>query len=287
MRPSPVEEVTLRARPRPDAATRVVDRVKLHRRAMPLDGRTYTVITPRPGTDIRFSTNYFHGTWHLLSDWHGARMLGRLLWGMAFQRKPGTLLLIDRPFLDPNPFDAEPADPIALVPALLTPLRAGAARELRRRLPLSGPSDGTVSWRTHGLTDAIAAEHAWRSRLPGGWRPPWIRPTGFQMRIDRIGGLLVWAATPSVFKDYAMYVYQLGRYAHRGMAYAEVDWPHGEVQVFADYRRRVNAARTARREILAEHNTAGNRADLIPLIWQRGTLVRQRRLPAINDPAEQ
>src|SRR5215831_7359241 len=142
MRPSPVEEVTLRARPRPDAATRVVDRVKLHRRAMPLDGRLYTVITPRPGTDVRFSTNYFHGTWHILSDWHGARMLGRLLWGMAFQRKPGTLLLIDRPFLDPNPFDAEPADPIALVPAPLTPLTTKAARHLRRRLPLRGRSDG-------------------------------------------------------------------------------------------------------------------------------------------------
>jgi hypothetical protein len=63
------------------------------------------------------------------------------------------------------------------------------------------------------------------------------------------------------------------------MDYAEVDWPHGEVQVFADYRRRVNAAWVARREILAEHHAVGGRADLNPLIWHRGTLVRQRRLP--------
>ncbi|HEX6682146.1 MAG TPA: hypothetical protein VF062_05100 [Candidatus Limnocylindrales bacterium] len=36
-------------------------------------------------------------------------MLGRLLWGLAFQRREGALLVIDRPFLDPNPFDAAPA----------------------------------------------------------------------------------------------------------------------------------------------------------------------------------
>src|SRR5215467_6778077 len=106
---------------------RIVDRLKLHRRLMRLDGRDYTVITLRPGTDARFSTNYFHDTWHVLSDWHGARLLGRLLWGLAYQRVPGTLVLIDRPFLDPNPFDAEPADPIVLVPARLTTLAGPAA----------------------------------------------------------------------------------------------------------------------------------------------------------------
>jgi hypothetical protein len=88
-------------RPRPQAATRVVDRLKLHRRQLWLDGRPYTVISLRPGTDARFSTNVFHGTWHVLSDWRGARLLGRLLWGLAYQHTPGTLVLIDRPFLDP------------------------------------------------------------------------------------------------------------------------------------------------------------------------------------------
>jgi len=45
---------------------------------MHLDGRRYTVVVPRLGMDCRFSTNYFHCTWHVLSDWHGARLLGRL-----------------------------------------------------------------------------------------------------------------------------------------------------------------------------------------------------------------
>ena len=47
---------------------------------------------------------------------------GRLLWGLAYTRRPGTLVVLDLPFLDPNPFDAEPADPVVLVPDDLTGL---------------------------------------------------------------------------------------------------------------------------------------------------------------------
>lgn len=43
------------------------------------------MVTLRPGTNALFSTNFYHGTWHILSDWHGARLLGRLLWGRAYQ----------------------------------------------------------------------------------------------------------------------------------------------------------------------------------------------------------
>jgi hypothetical protein len=307
------QEVRMRGRPRPRAATRIVDRLKLHRRQLRLDGRQYTVVTLRPGTDARFSTNHFHDTWHVLSDWHGARLLGRLLWGLAYQRVPGTLVLIDRPFLDPNPFDAEPADPIALVPALLTPLTSKAARELRRRLPLDGPAgrpggearggtcggpgDGTVRWHTHGLDAAVAQRRARRDLPPGAWRPPWIPPRGFQERVDRIGGLVTFAATPAVLKDNAVSVVTLGDYAWQGMDYAEIDWPNGEVQVFRDYRRRVTAARVARREVIAEvraevraeaaaegvAEAVGHRSHrplapgtLNPLIWQRGAEVRRR-----------
>ncbi|WP_211591998.1 hypothetical protein [Microbispora sp. H10836] len=65
---------------------------------------------------------------------HGARLLGRLLWGLSFQRLPGTVVVIDRPHLDPNPFDAEQADPIVLAPTHLTTLKRQGARELLRRL---------------------------------------------------------------------------------------------------------------------------------------------------------
>jgi hypothetical protein len=126
------------------------DRLKLHRRVVRLDGRNYTVLALRHGSTCRFSTNYYHETWHILSDRDGAKLLARLLWGLAYQRVPGTLVLIDRPNLDPNPFDAEPADPIALVPADLTRLTPQAARALRARLPLTTPPDGTVRWQTPG-----------------------------------------------------------------------------------------------------------------------------------------
>jgi hypothetical protein len=59
--------------------TEITDRLKLHRHELRLDGRDYTVITLRRGMDCRFSTNNFHQTWHILSDWRGARLLGRLL----------------------------------------------------------------------------------------------------------------------------------------------------------------------------------------------------------------
>jgi hypothetical protein len=235
--------------------------VKLHRRVVRLDGRPYTVVTLRPGTDVRFSTNHFHDTWHLLSDWRGARLLGRLLWGLAYQRVPGTLVLIDGPFLNPNPFDAEPADPIALVPAHLTALTTAAARALRRRW--YGPPDGTVRWHTHGLdAAAVAARPAPRGRLE---------------RVDRIGGLVVFTAIPRAMADFAMLVYRLGACSSFGMDYVETAGWTGEVQVFADYRHRVSAARVARREVLAEVGGGLPPAQLRPLVWQRGTEVRRRR----------
>ncbi|WP_432971607.1 hypothetical protein [Dactylosporangium sp. CA-233914] len=271
----------MRGRPRPHAVTQVVDRMKLHRRRLRLDGREYTVVTLRPGTEVRFSTNFYHGTWHVLSDWRGARLLGRLLWGLAYQRVPGTLVLIDRPHLDPNPFDAEPADPIALVPALLTPMTGKAARELRQRLPLRGAPDGTVRWHTHGLDAAVAARREARKRIPGSWRAPWIPPRGFQQRADRIGGLVTLTATPAILKENAAVVHELGEHAFAGMDYAEIDWPNGEIQVFRDYRRRVSAAGTARREVLAERPGPLSPAGLNPLIWDRGTDVRDRRRPRV------
>src|SRR5262245_3900913 len=266
----------MRGKPRPYAATRVVDRLKLHRRELRLHGRLYTVVTLRPGTDARFSTNFYHGTWHILSDWHGARLLGRLLWGLAYQRAPNTLILIDRPFLDPNPFDAEPADPIALIPARITPWTAKAARELRRRLPFTRTGEGTVRWHTHGLDAAVRAGRYDHPRPACAWTPPEIHPRGFTERMDRIGGLITLAATPAALKEHATRVYTLGDPSYHGMAYTEIDWPNGEVQIFRDYRHRVSATQVARREILAELPSTTARDNLNPLIWRRSASARWR-----------
>jgi hypothetical protein len=245
--------------------------MKLHRHALSCDGRNYTVITLRPGAYAKFSDNYYHGTWHILSDWHGSRVLGRLLWGLAYQRVPGTLVLIDRPHLDPNPFSAEPADPIALVPSRLTSLSERVARDLRARLPLTRPT-GTVRWQTHGLDRAIAA---------GG--PRRIRSRRGDSGITRSGGLVTFAATPDLLREWAVDAYQLGEYCSpAGMDYVylgdDFGWADGELQVFRDYRRRVSAAAEARREVLASIPRQLPPSTTEPLIWERAAAIRRRGL---------
>jgi hypothetical protein len=268
-------EVSLSGVARPHAGERFGDRIRLHRHVLRLDGRSYTVITPRPATDVRFSTNRFHDTWHVLSDLRGARLLGRLLWGLAYQRAQRTLVFIGPPFLDPNPFDAEPADPIALVPAWLTSLSPLAARQLRRR-PLGMPA-GTVRWQTPGLDAALATDRYLRS-LPLAQRPmPWYCLGDYRHQIGRIGGVLVLAATAAELRSWAVWVSQLGTWLRAGMEYTELGYPDGEVQVFANYRQRVSAARAARREVLADPATPAEPAEQRPLIWERGATILARR----------
>ncbi|MEX5635559.1 hypothetical protein [Parafrankia sp. FMc2] len=253
--------------------------MKLHRRRLRLDGRAYTAITLRPGSYARFSTNHYHQTWHVLSDWHGARLLSRLLWGLAYQRMPGTFVLIDRPFLTPNPFDAATSDPIVLLPSVLTTLPATAARALRSALPLSGPSDATVRWHTPGLDAAVAADSAWQATPPGSRRwPAWQPDPHPRPWVDRIGGLIVIAAPPATLRGHALNIHRLGEYANRGMDYTALTWPLGEVQIFADYRHRVRAAVAARGEVLAEHSEPTPPDELNPKIWERGSAIRDRQL---------
>jgi hypothetical protein len=264
----------LHGRQRPSATRSTADGLKLHRRVVRCDGRTLTVITLRPGTESRFSTNYFHETWHILSDFHGSRLLGRLLWGLAFQRNPGTVVLIDRPYLDPTPFEAEPASPILLVPEWLTPLRAPTVRALRRMLPLTAPSTGTVRWHTPGLEPAVEAAR----EAPFAQHRPWVPDRGQHSSIGPMSGMLVWSGGPAALRRYATEVYRLGEHAWDNMDYVDVGRYDGEVQVFGDYRRRVAAARVGRREVTDSLPEPPPPESLNPMIWTRGAQVRRRAL---------
>lgn len=271
-------------RPRPGAASSIGDRMKVHRRTLRAGGRDYTVISPRAGADVRFSTNFFHGTWHILSDWRGARMLGRLLWGLAFTKVPGTVVMIDRPLLDPNPFDGEAAAPVILVPALLTPLTHKTACQLRHALPHAQPA-GTVRWDSHGLDAEVAAQR--QRPIPGAYRPPYIRPPGPE-RMAYLGGFVSFSASPELLRANASYIYRLCENATHESAYTEVDWPNGEVQIFRDYRRRVSATLAACREIHAEPDAPRDADQLHPLIWSRAEQARHggrfRPFPAPVEP---
>ena len=45
----------------------------------------------------------------ILSDQRGAQLLARLLWGLSYQRRPGTLILVHGKHLLPTPFEADRA----------------------------------------------------------------------------------------------------------------------------------------------------------------------------------
>ncbi|MEV6559160.1 hypothetical protein AB0M22_25830 [Nocardia sp. NPDC051756] len=271
-------------RPRPGSAGD--EMLKLHRRTMVLDGRVYTVVTLRPGSDFRFSTNRFHDTWHVLSDWRGARVLARLLWGLAYQRRPGTIVVIDPAHLDSNPFDGAPSDPIVLVPSELTVFTREAAVALRRRLPLRDRSEGTVRWQTFGLNHAVDEVEAWRAKDIGERSTDYLpQPTGW-LRVDRIGGLITVFGAADQLRDLARSLATLGTYAYCGMDYHYLDYPetNGEVQIFRHYRSRVKTARRARTDLLGQAHRGPITEEAEQAIWSHAAAMRRNRLPRLPEP---
>src|SRR4051812_12247645 len=94
--------------------------LKLHLRCVTVHGRTLRVITLRASETARFSTNRYHDTWHVLTDPYGARFLGRLLWGLSYQREPGTLVLLHGEHLVTTPFEGDAPDPVLWIPSWMT-----------------------------------------------------------------------------------------------------------------------------------------------------------------------
>jgi hypothetical protein len=194
------------------------------------------VVALRPSCGARFSTNSFHHTWHVLSDGAGALVLARLMWSLAYQRARRTIVVLGPEHLVSTPFDGDPAQPIVLVN---TDLGCVDAQDLRAvRAHLARPSDVTVRLQTFGL------------QLPGPARP---EPNEGRERVERIGGCVVYSASPAALRATARAIYAMRdctgmeyRYlgASRHCVHAD-----GEVQVLRDFRVRVSAARVARRAI--------------------------------------
>ncbi|MFE3193204.1 TfoX/Sxy family DNA transformation protein [Nocardia sp. NPDC059240] len=256
---------------RPAAARAVTDGMKLHRHLVRLAGGVRTVITLRPGTAVRFSTNRFHDTWHVLSDDHGAQLLARLLWGLSYQARPGTIVLIDGRFLTPTPFDADPADPIVLVPGWCTAFDDRVARELKSRLPLSNP-EGTVRWRTFGLDRTLepAVLEDWWDRY---------RHREEKGRVSRRGGLLVLApGSPDESRAWALQAARLDTANRFGSDYAYLGpWDRGydgEIQVFRRFRPMVNVAARARAQVLSRPGVFTGPDDLRSAVWREAEFVR-------------
>ena len=164
-------------------STEDVDRLKVHRRGLVLDDTRFTVLSPRPQTDVRFSTNAFREAWHIVCGIDSARFLARILWAMAYQHGSPTIVAIDEEFLVPNPFDAEPSAPIAVINTELATPSTDGFGALRSQLPLSStPSEGTVRLQTRGLDIAAADPVAYEAAAPDAgdrWNPrqdrSWVR----------------------------------------------------------------------------------------------------------------
>lgn len=229
--------------PELSARDRELSRMKVHLRRMPIRGTLYRVVTLRPDIDAAYSTNYYHNTWHILSDRHGSRLLARLLFGLAFQKHPNTLLLLAGRHLRRSPFDASPSRPVVVAVKGVCPLVRKDLEVLKSRLTRL-PPPATIRWDTRSFT---------RYETPPNWKRVgrWDRPDDDMFES---GGFVCYHAPADELKAEAAVI---GRMAPRardgGMDYHFLAYgthPDGEVQVFDDYRERLSASAVARQRVL-------------------------------------
>lgn len=263
------------------------------------------LVTLRPYSEVAFSTNYFHETWHILSDHHGARLLARLMWGLSFQQKPGTVILIYGGHIRPTPFEADPSDPILIMPAGGTNDRR-VLRSLQRRLECLGRPHCTVRWHTFGLDIALKRD---AERTPGDrtqeWRDyDWIsyednRKLWNAEKMFRQFGFVCYCAPPRILRHRALAIAQLDA-GSQGMDYVyladrNLCYPaDGEVQIFGDYDERRSAAEEARRRVNQGGRRFGDReswqaavwAKCDQILWQRRRARRRRRARTLQLPVK-
>lgn len=259
------------------------DGMKLHLHLTPVQGVMYHVITPRPGTDVRFSTNYFHCAWHILSNPSGSRLLARLLWGLSYQRQPNTVIYLGGEFLAPTPFDAEPSDPILLTMPTLTPLHEERFRHLRRIMEKGGLPSKTVRWQTAGMDQVDlslklfeipefkANEHEYRKLVN-------------REKVTRCGGMVCHSAPDLIHRSTSLALLHFKWTGFNHMDYQPLA-PYrshytdgdGEVQCFRDYRQMLRDAALARREITAEQGAVTCFEDDRQRVQIRAVEIQSRR----------
>jgi hypothetical protein len=264
-----------------------ISHLKLHLRELRLAGQTYRVVTLRPDVSLSFSTNFIHQTWHIVTDQQGSRLLARLLWGLAFQQHPRTVVLIQGKHIRPTPFEGERSDPFLLLPAHLTPIDHGAFRYLKSRLKSLGPPDRTIRWQTFGMDLALEQE----SLADAAFRSSQYEDNKHlrqQERMGRCGGFIYYSAPPAILRQEALSIHSLtvkqGGYANE-MNYhylAETrdgnGWgADGEVQIFWEYQDRVAAAVEARRQLVSNPNQPIHCETLQESISRRRDTIRRRR----------
>jgi hypothetical protein len=194
--------------------------IKLHRRVLRLDDANWTVLSLRPGDPVVFATNRSDEVWHIVGGLDAADLLARLFWAVAFQRHERTLILIDRPFLVANPFGGDASSPIVLANSDLGTPGRHALDALHSLVPLTTPSLGTVKLRTVGLERALEDPDA--PADPADRRVRRVDPHGWREWMDRVHGLIVYAAPETDLRRQAVMIAELASYLRQGTAATEV-----------------------------------------------------------------
>lgn len=254
-----------------------------HRWTVRLGARSLTALTPRPGDGLRLSTNYFHGTWHLVSEPHQVRALRRLLWALSFDGREGTVVVLDGDVLEATPFDAAPSRPVLLYDARRTSLDGDDVRALLRALRARRHPEGTVKLRTPGLERSD--EESARPKVTGErYRPKREFGVGTVCQLGPaivLRGDAVWLRMHAEMLGFLERPLRAGWSEHCYLG----DWSRergmpGEVQVFGDYRAMLEDARAARAEhaeALRALSPSEREERLGALAAARGQRRRERR----------
>ncbi len=249
--------------------------MKAHLRVMVLDGKPWHVLTLRPGSEASFSTNFFHDTWHIVSDADGAKLLARVFWAMSYQREPNTIFVIHGDNVAPTPFDADPSLPVVVCPASITAPDEQAFRELKTLLKRLPPPTATVRLQTWGLDAAIADTNAHESDC-FGVAPDKLHPHrgGDLWQKEQMtlrGGFICYCASASVLRKQAWMIHGMEGGEWRDYRYLAEHRTHpgdGEVQIFRNYGEKLSVAIEARREVLQAGGGATPEA-----VWNRAEIV--------------
>ncbi len=260
--------------------------LKLHLRLLVIGATTYRLITLRPTTRIVFSTNFYHETWHIVTSRLGTLLLARLLWGLSYDRHPGTVVVVHGKHLAPTPFEAERSDPFLLTRAEHTRLDPTALRALKSALGRPGPPMKTVRWLTFGMDAALRGldrQIRRETEMLNRNRPIWRQET-----MRHLGGLICYSAPAPVLRHQALCVNYL-QVPRRHLSWdtdtcylahppGSTSWyGDGEVQIFGDYVDRVAAATQARRELLRNTHQAVLSETLQEQISGRRDHIKARR----------
>ena len=216
---------------------------KLHLHKCTLRGRCYTIIMPRSGIHIRWATNFYHETWHILGTMNSTQFLGHLMWDLSFHKDPYTYVYIDQSLLVCNPFDARPSDPI-LIGKLKPP--SELCLYLKNKRP---PSHKSYRLKSQSLTKIINDKSA---------RGEFYRKNSLNkqiLQVSRIKGVITLSGGMHALQSEgvsAAFMYTIpGDYFDK-MDYHGIwqkDKVDGEFQIFHDFYHQVGAAKSADRLI--------------------------------------